>query len=116
MADLNVEGASVAPGVVETIVALAANEVEGVAGVGSPATNGLFTILGGGKPPTQGIEVEAGDDDKLNVSVRLWVKSGQILPDVAAAVRRAIADAVQTQVGAQVAAVDIFIDGVQFDD
>ena len=39
--ELSVEGMSIAPGVVETIISIAANEVEGVASVGSFATSSL---------------------------------------------------------------------------
>ena len=114
MADLNIEGMEVAPNVVETIVSLAAQSVEGVASIGDPTTSGLRSIIAGGKPATQGIEVENGEDGDLHVSVRLHVKSGQVLPDLAANVRQAIADALESQVGAKVGAVDIYIDGIQF--
>ena len=43
------------------------------------------------------------------------VKSGNVLPDLAANVRRAVVDAVATQVGVKVASVDIYIDGIQFE-
>ena len=115
MADLNIDGMAIAPGVLETIVSLAVRDVEGVASVGDPTTSGLMTLIGGGKPSTQGIEIETGEDDELIVTLRLFVKSGQVLPDLAARVRQAVADAVETQVGAKVGAVDIFIDGIQFD-
>lgn len=114
MTDLSIDGMNIAPGVVETIVTLATRDVEGVAGIGDPATSGIRTLIGG-KPSTQGVEVEVDEDNKLHISVRLHVKSGQVLPDLAAAVRRSIADAVSTQVGASVGSVDIFIDGIQFD-
>ena len=113
MTDLNIEGMAIAPGVVETIISLAARDVDGVASVGDPTTSGIMSFIGG-KPSTQGIDVEVNDNDELVVSVRLFVKSGYVLPDVAAAVRQAIADAINTQVGAQVASVDIYIDGIHF--
>ncbi len=115
MADLNIDGMAIAPGVVETIISLAAREVEGVASVGDPTTSGIFNLIGS-KPSTQGIEVEKGEDDKLYVTLRLHVHSGHVLPDLAANVRQAVSDSVSTQVGAEVAAVDIFIDGIQFND
>ena len=115
MTDLSIDGMNIAPGVVETIVSLAARDVEGVAGIGDPTTNGILTLIGGGKPSTQGVEVEVDEDNALHVSVRLYVKSGQVLPDVATAVRQSVADAVNTQVGAKVGSVDIYIDGIQFD-
>ncbi|MBQ9043606.1 MAG: Asp23/Gls24 family envelope stress response protein [Eggerthellaceae bacterium] len=114
MTDLNIDGMAIAPGVVETIISLAARDVDGVESVGDPTTSGIMSFIGG-KPSTQGIEITKGEDDSLYVSARLFVKSGYVLPDVAANVRQAIADAVETQVGAKVSAVDIYIDGIHFD-
>ena len=114
MSDLYVSGMAIAPNVVETIVVMATRDVEGVASVGSDAPGGLFAFLPGGKPATQGVAVDVDDDDKLHISVRIDVKSGHMLPDVAANVRRAIADAIAMQVGVEVGAVDVFIDGIHF--
>lgn len=114
MTDLNIDGTVFAPGVVETIISLAARDVDGVAGVGSAAAEGLRTIIGGGKPSTQGVEIAMDENDKLNVEIHLDAKSGLILPDLADEVRQAIADALHMQVGIEVAAVDVFIDGIQF--
>ena len=115
MTDLNIDGMAIAPGVVETIISLAARDVDGVASVGDPTTSGIMTFIGGGKPSTQGIEVEKDENDALRITISLHVKSGYVLPDLAANVRQAIADAVNTQVGVQVSAVDVFIDGIQFE-
>ena len=114
MAELNIEGMEIAPNVVETIVSLAARSVDGVVSVGDPATSGILSIIGGGKPSTQGIEIGTDEDGNLLVSVRLHVKSGQVLPELAVNVRQAIADALSSQVGVKVGAVDIYIDGIQF--
>ena len=115
MTDLNIDGMAIAPGVVETIISLAARDVDGVASVGDPTTSGIMTFIGGGKPSTQGIEIEKDDNDELHVTLSLHVKSGYVLPDLAANVRQAVSDAVNTQVGAKVSAVDVFIDGIQFE-
>ncbi len=115
MSDLNIEGMTIAPGVVETIISLAARDVEGVASIGPATTSGLMDLIGGGRPSTQGIEVTTDENDELHVSIRMDVKSGNVLPDLAANVRRAVVDAVATQVGVTVAAVDIYIDGIQFE-
>ena len=115
MAELNIDGMAIAPGVVETIVSLAARSVEGVACVGDPTTSGIRSIIGGGKPSTQGIEIDYDDDGKLRVTIRLHVKSGQVLPELAASVRKAIDDALNSQVGIPAGSVDIYIDGIQFD-
>lgn len=115
MADLNIDGMAIAPGVVETIVSLAAREVEGVASVGDLAAGGIKQLISGGKPSTQGINIQPDEDGTLLIELRLWVKSGQVLPDVAAHVRQAVADAIAIQIGAKVSAVDIYIDGIQFE-
>ena len=113
MNELNLDGMALAPGVVETIVSIAANEVEGVASVGSAAAGGLRSVFGS-KPSTQGIDIAVDDEEKLCVSVRIDVYYGHVLPELAAQVRMAVADAVASQVGIQVASVDVYIDGIQF--
>lgn len=114
MADLIIDDMAIAPGVVETIVSMAARDVKGVASVGDPTTSGLLSLFAG-KPSTEGVEIETGENDELNVSIRVHVKSGHVLPDLAADVRQAVADAVNTQVGATVGSVDVYIDGILFD-
>ena len=52
---MNVEGLSIAPGVMETIISVAASEVDGVASLGSFATSGIRSMLAS-KPSTSGIE------------------------------------------------------------
>lgn len=113
MTELNIDGMALAPGVVETIVSIATNEVEGVASVGPSAAAGLRSMFAS-KPSTQGIDIAVGEDEKLEISVRIEVYYGYVLPDLAAAVRTAIADAVASQVGIPVGSVDVYIDGIQF--
>ena len=112
MSELNVEGMALAPGVVETIVSIAVSEVEGVACVGS-AGRGIRAVFGQ-KPSTQGIEITVNEDNKLAVAVRIEVYYGFVLPEVASSLRQAVADAVASQVGVEVASVDVYIDGIQF--
>lgn len=113
MSELKVQGMVIAQSVVETIVSMAARDVEGVACVYTPAASNIRSLIGG-KPVVPGVLIEVGENDQLNVTLHLEVKSGYVLPDVAANVRQAVADAVAMQVGAQVDSVDIFIDGIQF--
>ena len=113
MTDLNVEGMAVAPNVVETIITLAVKDVEGVASIGSTPA-GLLNIIS--KPASSGIEINVNEDKKLEIALHLTVKYGCVLPDVAANVRKSIADAVTSQVGAEVAFVDVYIDGIDFSD
>ena len=113
MTDLNVDGMALAPGVVETIISIAAKEVQGVAAVGPSGVSGLRSVFGS-KPSTQGIEVDIDDNDKLHVAVRIDVYYGFVLPEVARAIRTSISDAVASQIGIPVGNVDVYIDGIQF--
>lgn len=113
MSDLNVDGMAIAPGVVETIISIAAKEVEGVASIGPSGAGGLRAVFSG-KPSTQGIEVDVDENDQLHVAIRIDVYYGYVLPEVADAVRTAIADAVASQIGVGIGSIDVFIDGIQF--
>ncbi len=114
MSDLNVQGMALADGVVETIISIAVQDIEGVACIGSPnSAAGLLSNFQT-KPATQGIDVTANEDDTISVDIRIEVFYGCVLPDVAEQVREAIADAVLAQVGLKVEAVNVFIDGIQF--
>lgn len=114
MSDINTEGMAIAPGVMETIVILAVREVPGVASVGA-APSGIRSLLAF-KQSTQGVNVSVNDDDTVAVEVTLRVQSGHSLEEIAKAVRRAVADAVLTQVGLVVSRVDITVNGIQFQD
>lgn len=113
MTDLNIDGMALAPGVVETIVTISAKEVEGVASVGGSGVSGLKSIFNS-KTGTPGVELEVTDNNALLVAVHIEVYAGYVLPDVATALRQAVADAVKGQVGIAVESVDVYIDGVQF--
>lgn len=113
MTDLNIDGMALAPGVIETIISIAAQEVEGVASVGSTNTGGLRAMFAS-KPATQGIEIDVTDSDKLRISVRIDVYYGFVIPEIAAQIRAAVTDAVGCQIGIPVDSVDVYIDGIQF--
>lgn len=113
MNDLNIDGMALAPGVVETIISIAANDVEGVASVGGAGPNGLRQIFTA-KPATQGIEIDVTENDKLKIAIRIDVYYGYSLPDIAQAIRSSIADAVTSQIGIPVESVDVYVDGIQF--
>lgn len=114
MKDLTVDGMAIAPGVVETIVSIAVNDVDGIASVGPYATSGLRSVLAS-KPSTQGIDIAVDDNDELVVTVHVDVYFGYVLPDLAESIRQAIDQAVASQVGLTVGRVDVFVDGIQFD-
>ena len=97
--ELYVDGLGLAPGVMETIVAIAAKEVEGVASVGSSTFTGLRSRFAA-KPAGQGIDVSMNEEQGVDVAVHIDVQT--------------VADAVATQVGFTVSSVDVYVDGIRF--
>lgn len=111
--ELYVDGLGLAPGVMETIVAIAAKEVEGVASVGSSTFSGIRSHFAS-SAAAQGIEVSMNETEGVDIAVHIDVRYGRPIPAVAADVRQAVADAVVTQVGFTVSSVDVFVDGIRF--
>ena len=110
---VNIDGMTLGPGVIETIVSIAVNEVDGVASLGACSTSGMRSRLSA-KPSTSGIAVVVGDDDRLYITLHIEVYSGYVLPEVADQVRTNVSEALGVQVGVEVAQIDIYVDGIQF--
>lgn len=109
----NAANMSLAPGVLDTIVALAATEVKGVAAVEAPTAGGLKARLFAKEPP-RAIEVTMDDGGRARVTLHLKARYGFALPDVAAEVRSAVADALQVQAGVETDRVDVYVDSLAF--
>jgi uncharacterized alkaline shock family protein YloU len=108
--EMHFEGLDVAPGVLETIVTLAATDVDGVACVDCSGLVGLMQKAGRTKP----IEVSLADDGGFAVTIHMSVGYGRPLRAIAADVQRAVADALQSQTGHTASTVDVFIDAIVF--
>lgn len=112
----NVKEASnmtLAPGVVDTIISITANSQDGVASTGTPA-GGILARLSK-RPSTSGIEAHINDSGKLDITLHITAKYGYSLTDLADELRQAIAEALLVQVGVEVASIDIYVDGISFD-
>jgi len=112
--EIKLEGVGVAPGVLDTIVTLAAQGVEGIAAVGAPGIAGLMQ-KGVAKGAARAVDVCTTEEGSVTVTVHVQVLYGQKLRAVAEAVQSAVADAVTSQVGVDVSAVDVFVDGLVFE-
>jgi uncharacterized alkaline shock family protein YloU len=110
----SLEGLTIAPGVVETIISAAVSQVEGVAQVGAPTISGGIISAFNRRSPTQGILVTADESGNLTVSAHVRIFYGYRLQDVAEQIRAAVADTLEGQVGVVVSTVDVFVDGIQF--
>jgi uncharacterized alkaline shock family protein YloU len=111
--EIQLEGLGIAPGVVETIIALAADEVDGVAGVCSGQKLSQLAAKAVSKQATGCITVEM-DEGAVAVDLHIDVEYGKPIHEVANNVKAAVADAILSQVGAEVASVDVYVDGVVF--
>lgn len=114
--ELKIAGLIVAPEVVETIVKLSAEKVEGVASVGAlnDVTN-VFSLFSAKKPaPAQPAVAVKVEGEALCIDLRLTVLFGYPFLTLADEVRKAVATGVASQVGAKVAKVDVYIDALVF--
>ncbi|MDR3137079.1 MAG: Asp23/Gls24 family envelope stress response protein [Coriobacteriales bacterium] len=102
----------IAPGVIETIVALAVAQVDGVASVGGRSQSGLLSGVSK-KHGVPGVLI-LEDEGLLKVDLRIWAYYGFQLQELAKRVRAAVADALLSQAGISIDRVDITIDGLAF--
>ncbi|MBQ6524723.1 MAG: Asp23/Gls24 family envelope stress response protein [Atopobiaceae bacterium] len=113
--ELNISGISIAQGVVKSIVARAAEQVEGVARVGgNDITSSLVRVFTSrSMAPGSSVDAEVVDG-KLHTTVHLAVFYGYPFTKLATAVRTAVAAAIASQVGVEVGSVDVCIDSLVF--
>lgn len=111
--EIRLEGLGVAPGVLDTIVTVAAEGVDGVASVGASGLAGLVQ-KGARKGVARAVDVSLGEDGSISATIHIQVSHGHKIKDVANAVQNSVADAVTSQVGVGVAAVDVYVDAIVF--
>lgn len=104
---------SLAPGVVDTIISLTANGVEGVSSIGTPAGGFFARLLK--RPTTSGITTNINAQGKLEITLHIVAKYGYSLTELADKLRTTIAEALLVQVGVEVAYIDIYVDSISFD-
>ena len=116
MDELSISGIGISRRVIATVVALAAEKVEGVASVGGNDTLTSSLIRGftaKSLDVAQAVESEE-EDGRLHITVHLSVFYGYPFCELAQNVRQAVADAVSEQIGVEVSAVDVCIDSLVF--
>ena len=108
---------TIADGVVAKIAGIAAQEIEGVR-MGSPtsqtASNLLGSITGGGSGgQSQGVSVEVGQEEAA-VDMTLTAEYGKSIPQLTEAVRRNVANRIESLVGLRVTEVNVTVANVFF--
>ncbi len=109
---------SIADNVVSKIAGIAAQEVDGIrmgSGASQTASNLLGSITGGGggSSQTQGVSVEVGQEEAA-LDLTLTAEYGKSIPQLAEAVRRNVANRVESLVGLRVTEVNITVQNIFF--
>ena len=92
-----------------TVAAMAAIEIEGVAGL-----SGLGSDISAKKNLSKGVRLRTTEDE-LTIDLSLLVKFGSNIQAVARAVQEAVVNSVESVVGLTVAAVNVHVAGVAFE-
>lgn len=104
---------SFADEVIAIIAGLAANEVEGVAGMTGNLTSGIQEILGM-RNLSKGVKVEVGKEEAA-IDIYCILDYGSSIINVAKAVQENVKKAVETMTGLKVVECNVFVQGVQFE-
>ena len=98
--------------VIAIIAGVAANEVEGVAGMCSGG--GITEVFGRYKNITKGVKVERGTEEAA-VDIYLIVEYGTPIQTCAAAVQENVRKSIESMTGLHVVRVDVHVQGVSFE-
>lgn len=98
--------------VVSVIAGVAANEVEGVAGMCSGS--GISEVFGRNKNITKGVKVELGTEE-TSVDIYLIIEYGTPIQTAALNVQENVRKAIETMTGLHVVRVDVHVQGVSFE-
>jgi uncharacterized alkaline shock family protein YloU len=108
---------NIADSVVSKIAGIAAQEVDGIrmgSGASQTASNLLGSITGsGGGSQTQGVSVEVGQEEAA-IDLTLTAEYGKSIPQLAEAVRRNVANRVESLVGLRVTEVNLTVQNIFF--
>ena len=98
--------------VIAIIAGVAANEVEGVAGMCSGG--GITDVFGRNKNITKGVKVDLGTEEAA-VDIYLVVEYGTPIQTCAAAVQENVRKSIESMTGLHVVRVDVHVQGVSFE-
>jgi len=98
--------------VIATIAGVAANEIEGIAGM--CISGGFSEILSRNRNITRGVKVEVGSQEAA-VDLYIIVEYGQPIQKVASEVQENVRKALESLTGLHVVRVDVHVQGVSFE-
>ena len=97
--------------VITTIVAHAAQEVEGVVGLNVKPGSDIIDMIGK-KGWGKGLKITIGDEDALTIDCNVNVAYGQRVVSVAKAVQESVTNALESMAGVKIAAVNVNVCGI----
>ncbi|CAM3343555.1 Asp23/Gls24 family envelope stress response protein [Hydrogenibacillus schlegelii] len=103
----------IAPEVVGIIAGLAAQEVEGVAGMSSGFVEELVDRFGRKRNPSRGVQVEVGEREAA-VDVSVVVEYGRAIRQVAEDIQRNVKRAIEMMTGLTVVEVNVHVVDISF--
>lgn len=98
--------------VIAIISGIAANEIEGIAGM--VTSGGFGDIIGKNRNITRGVKVEVGTEE-VSVDLYITVEYGQPIQKVASEVQENVRKSIEAMTGLKVVRVDIHVQGVSFE-
>ncbi len=98
--------------VIAIIAGVAANEIEGIAGM--CVSGGLSDIIGRNRNITRGVKVEIGSEE-ASVDLYVVVEYGQPIQKVCHDVQENVRKAIESMTGLHVVRVDVHVQGVSFE-
>lgn len=98
--------------VIAIISGIAANEIEGIAGM--VTTGGFGDIIGKNRNITRGVKVEVGTEE-VSVDLYTIVEYGQPIQRVATEVQENVRKSIEAMTGLKVVRVDVHVQGVSFE-
>ncbi len=98
--------------VISTIAGVAANEIEGIAGM--CISGGLSDIIGRNRNATRGVRVEIGSEE-ASFDLYVIVEYGQPIQKVCHDVQENVRKAIESMTGLHVVRVDVHVQGVSFE-
>jgi len=97
--------------VIAVIAGLAANEINGIAGM----SGSTFADLLGRKNMTKGVKVTIKEDGNVSIDLAVTVIYGNQIHKLAAEAQSAVAKAIENMTGLTVSGVNVNVTGIQFE-
>ena len=104
----------ISPEVVGTIAGVAANEIDGIAGMSGSFAGGIAEIFANKKNPSKGVKVDIKDGIAV-LDLYVIVEYGVRIPELAWELQEKVKNDVEMMTGLVVQKVNVHVDGVGFE-